>query len=240
MKKILILEDNETTVKAIKKMIQKVSVKCTVFSFNNLKDAYQCTLEKEIHLFIIDVILDTSQPGDSSGLKFVDRIRQIDKYSFVPVIIITSLEDSKMYTYEKLHCYSFVEKPFDPQKLQMLIEKCVHFPVQEKEDRTLYFRKEGVIFSVERKDIVYAETVNHVMHIYTVQNDLMKIPYITLKRFIEEADSPDFIQCSRQTVVNRAFIHNVDIPNRIIHLKNHYGDIEIGIMYKKSLKEMFC
>lgn len=240
VKKILILEDNNSVVNSIERMIQKIPVKSSVFSFNNLKDAYQCALEKDIHLFIVDIILGINKPGDASGLKFIEAIRQIEKYYFIPVIIITSLEDSKLYTYEKLHCYSFIEKPFDAMRLQELVEKCVQFPHQAKENKTLYFRKDGVIFAVGREDIVYAETVNHVMHIYTAQKDLMKIPYITLKRLMEDADSPDLIQCSRQTVVNKAFIHNVDIPNRMIHLKKNYGDIEIGIRYKKSLKEMFC
>lgn len=124
--------------------------------------------------------------------------------------------------------------------MKELVEKCLKFPYQKKERKTLYFRKDGVIFAVEREDIVYVETINHVMHIYTAQKDLMKIPYVTLKKLIEDADSPDIIQCSRQAAVNKAYIHNVDIPNRMIHLKKNYGDIEIGIRFKKSLKKMFC
>lgn len=34
-------------------------------------------------------------------------------------------------------------------------------------------------------------------------------------------------------------IRNVDITNRTIQLKHNFGELEIGMMYKKSLKEMF-
>ena len=93
--------------------------------------------------------------------------------------------------------------------------------------------------AVERDDIVYAESINHIMHIYTSNKDQMSIPYITLKKLIEEADSPNMIQCSRSTVVNKAYIHNIDFPNRMIQLKNNLGRVEIGIMYKKYLREKF-
>lgn len=166
VKKILILENNESAVRSIKNILQKISVKNVAYTFDNLRDAYQCVLEKDIHLFLVDIILDTRKPGDASGLKFIEAVRQIEKYLFIPIIVITSLEDSKLYTYEKLHCYSFIEKPFDISHLKELVEKCLKFPYQKKERKTLYFRKDGVIFAVEREDIVYVETINHVMHIY--------------------------------------------------------------------------
>ena len=62
---------------------------------------------------------------------------------------------------------------------------------------------------------------------------------VTIKKLLEDADSPDFIQCSRSTIVNRRYINNVDFSNRIIHLKDGMGRVDIGITFKNSLKEMF-
>ena len=223
----------------LQKIVAEIDIKQQVFSFFDIKDAYQCALEKRIDLFVIDIILDTSVPGDSSGLKFVDRIRQIEKYKFTPVIFVTSLEDAKLYTYERLHCYSFIEKPFEPQKLKALVRECLDFSNDIELKKTLYFRKDGIILAVDREDIVYAESINHIMNIHTKQGDILKIPYITLKRLLEEADSADIIQCSRNTIINKAYIANVDIPNQIIRLHGDFGKVEIGIMYKKQLKGMF-
>lgn len=239
MKKILLLEDNKNTLEYMKKIVQEVPVKNDIYAFDNLKDAYQCTLEKAVDLFVVDIILNTNKPGDSSGLKFVDSIRKIERYKFTPVIFVTSLEDSRLYTYEKLHCYSFMEKPFDAKRLRTLVEQCLKFPGNGTEEKTLYFRKDGIILAVDRDEIVYAESVNHIMNIYTTQKDHMTIPYITLKKLLQEADSRNMIQCSRSTVVNRAYVHNVDIPNRIIQLKDDFGSVEIGIMYKKYMREIF-
>ncbi len=239
MKKVLILEDNLVMNRYLQKIISEIDIKNQVFSFTILKDAYQCVLEKDIDLFIVDIILDTSLPGDSSGLKFVDRIRKIESYAFTPVIFVTSLEDAKLYTYEKLHCYSFMEKPFDVEKLKRLVKECLNFPGKEETRKTLYFRKEGIILSVDIEDIVYAESINHIMNIHTKRGDVLSIPYITLKKLIEDTDSIDFIQCSRSVIVNKNFVHNVDIPNQIIRLKEEFGSIEIGIRLKKQIKKIF-
>lgn len=239
MKKILILEDNKNTLRHLAAIVREADAKCEVIALDNIKDAYKCALERKIDLFIIDIILDTRRPGDSSGLRFVDSIRKINNYAFTPVLFVTSLEDSKLYAYEKLHCYNFVEKPFDTDKVRQMVAHCLKFPGFQEEDKTLYFRKDGIVLAVDRSDIVYAESVNHIMYIHTRRSDTLEIPYLTLKRLLDEADSPDIIQCSRSAIINKRFVHNVDMTNRIIQLRDNYGRVEIGLMYKKLLKEIF-
>lgn len=239
LKKILILEDNLAALEHMTNIVGELDAGNEIFAFDNVKDAYQCAVERTIDLFITDIILDTSCPGDASGLKFIENIRRIEHYNFTPVIFITSLEDARSYTYEYLHCYRFIEKPFDTEKVKQTVEQCLRFPSNNKSTKTLYFRKDGIILVAEREDIVYAESINHIMHMHTAQGDVLEIPYVTLKKLLEEIDSPDFIQCSRSTIVNRNFVRNVDIPNRFIQLKGNHGRIEIGSMFKKSVKECF-
>lgn len=239
MKKILILEDNLAAQRHLASIVGEIDGEKEVYAFDNTKDAYQCAMEKTVDLFLIDIILDTSRPGDVSGLKYAENIREVASYRFTPIIFITSLEDSKWYTYEKLHCYSFIEKPFDEEKVKQAVEQCLKFPTGGRENKTLFFRKEGIILAAEREDITYAESREHIMHIHTRQEDVLKIPYLTLKKFLEEVDHADFIQCSRNTVVNRAYIQNVDIPNRTIRLKGGFGMVEIGVMFRKQMKGYF-
>lgn len=238
-KKILILEDNPATLEHLTNIVREVDNHNAVYFFDNIKDAYQCAMEKTIDLFMIDIILDTSNPGDASGLKFVENIRRVEHYSFTPIIFVTSLEDARSYTYENLHCYSFIEKPFDVDRVKQMVEQCLRFPGKGNSSKTLYFRKDGIILAVEREDIVFAESIEHIMHIHTKQGDVLKIPYITIKKLLEEIDSLDIIQCSRNTVVNKNYILNVDIPNRMIKLKGNLGRVEIGVMFKKHVKECF-
>lgn len=237
MKKILILEDNPAILAHIARLVQELDRKEAVYPFDNVKDAYQCAIEKTIDLFIIDIILDTNKPGDASGLNFVENIRKINHYTFVPVIFVSSLEDAKLYTYENLHCYRFIEKPFDDSQLKQLVNQCLRFSETQNVTKTLYFRKNGIILAVEKDDIVYAESINHVMHIHTRRDDALSVPYITLKKLLEDIDDNGFIQCSRSAIINKKFIQNVDVSNGMIQLKDGYGSVEIGIRFKKNIKE---
>lgn len=212
--------------------------KTEVFPFDNAKDACQCALKSTIDLFIIDIMLEAHKSGDTSGLSFVEDIRRIKRYGFTPVIIVTALYDQKLITYEELHCYSFIEKPFDKDRLKGLIEEALAFPGTDSGTKTLKFRKDGIILAVERARIVYVESINHILNIHTT-NDVMRIPYKTIKDFFEEVDSNDFLQCSRSIVVNRRYVHNVDLVNRVIQFQEGMGRVDIGIMYKNQVKEMF-
>ncbi len=212
--------------------------KTEVFPFDNAKDACQCALKSTIDLFIIDIMLEAHKSGDTSGLSFVEDIRRIKRYGFTPVIIVTVLYDQKLITYEELHCYSFIEKPFDKDRLKGLIEEALAFPGTDSGTKTLKFRKDGIILAVERARIVYVESINHILNIHTT-NDVMRIPYKTIKDFLEEVDSNDFLQCSRSIVVNRRYVHNVDLVNRVIQFQEGMGRVDIGIMYKNQVKEMF-
>jgi len=239
LKKILILEDNPLALEHLSNIVCDLGANNVVYGYSNIRDAYQCAMERTIDLFLIDIILDMGRPGDASGLRFVENIRQVEYYNFTPIIFVTSLEDAKAYTYEKLHCYRFIEKPFDVEQVKRTIKQCLKFPGNMKETKTLYFRKDGIILAVERDDIVYAESMEHIMHIHTKQGDILKIPYITLKKLLDDLDSPDMLQCSRNTIVNRNYVHNVDIPNRMIQFKDDLGRAEIGIVFKKYVKECF-
>ena len=209
MKKVLILEDNVHTLACLEQIVKECDEGCTVYSLTNLKDARECMLEHKIDLFIVDIILDRNTKGDASGLKFAESIRSIGHYRFVPLIFITSLMDSKFISYDRFHCY-----------------------------RVVYFHKDGIILAIKLKEIIYAESTNHTLHIHTKKNDIIRIAYVTLKSFIQMVDDVEFVQCSRSTVVNLPYVKNIDMPNRIIQVYN--GDrIEIGSRFKDKMKDMF-
>lgn len=238
MKKVLILEDNPITVVYLKQIIDEMDIKIDIYSFDTVQDAYQCALEHHIDLFLVDVILDTKVPGDTSGLKFIENIRKVQSYVLAPVIVLTALEDSKMYTYEKLHCYSFVEKPFEPQQIKRLIGQCLSYYEKEmEEEKTLFFRKDGILFAVDAGEIVHVNIQKQTMHIHTNKDDTLSVPYMSLKKFLADASCDYFVQCSKSCAVNKRYIENIDYTNRYIGLKDNLGKVEIGMRYRSQLKD---
>ncbi len=240
MKKILILEDNPYTLAQLTKMAEEVAAEIQSYPCSTLAEAYAAALENTIDIFLVDVILDVNKPGDASGLDFVRRIREMKKYLFNPVIVITSLEDPRLYAYEQLHCYGYVEKPFHPERVKELITQCLAFPGAEEHRKMLHFRKEGIIYPIERETIAYAEGYKHGICIHTLDKNMLQVPYITIKHFVQIADSREFVQCSRGAVVNRKCVYSVDVANRYIILKNELGTVEIGITYRQKIKDLFA
>lgn len=239
MKKILILEDNFTTIEHLKALINEIDIKALIFAHANVAEGYKCALENNIDLFIIDIILDSKKPGDSSGLIFIDHIRRVESYAFTPVIFVTSLEDSRLYAYEELHCYRFFEKPFDSEELQAEIRHCLKFSDVRQKKKRLYFRKEGIVISIKQEEVVYAESRGAALQIYLNNGDSLTLPYISLKRFLEKVELEEFIQCSRSTIIALDYVDNIDFSNGIISLNRGRVKVEIGIMYKKRLREIF-
>lgn len=235
MKKVLIVEDNEIHGKTLIRLIKEIDYEIQLFYADNIEDAYRLSMENTINLFLVDIILNTETRGDISGLTFAQRIRGVSKYSFTPLIFITSLEDPKLHAYREIHCFGYIEKPFNPLEVKSLIIKAFEFPVFQDKEKNIFFRKDGVVYSVKCKDIVYIENIRRSIEVHTTKETLT-IPYKTCEKILEELDSDEFIQCSRYAIINKNFVKYVDYTNRFVRLHGVEDDIEIGISMKKRFK----
>lgn len=237
MKKILILEDNYKSAHTIEEALYKIDVELKVFLVQDIKEAYTAVMNNQIDAFIIDIVLDTKKPGDTSGVKFVQDIRKMNQYQFSPVIFVTSLEDPEYYAYRELHCYAYIEKPYDVIQIQNLVKEALRFQAQT-EEKVLYFRKDGILYPVNCKEVVFAESTNHKMCFHFANTTQLTIFYKTCKQFLEEAATSDFVQCNKGTVVNKSYVSNIDITNNVITMKDQ-SKISIGQAYKKRIVEVF-
>lgn len=235
IRKILIIEDNETHMDTLRKIIEDLPRNIQLYCASDAKEAFQLALEHQIHLFLIDIILNMQKPGDVSGLNFAREIREISKYKYTPLIFVTSLEDPKLYSYSQLHCFGYIEKPFSVTQVRDTILSALDFPVNDNDERSIYFRKDRIVHSVCVKDIVYIEISRRKIKIHCVYDEL-EIPYVTCEEILQKLDSNSFIQCSRYCIVNRKYIEQIDYTNRFIKLKHVDSPIEMGIIMKKAFK----
>lgn len=233
MKTILIVEDNaqnmETLVKIIKNLKEDVVIK-TAFS---QEEAIVQTMKNKIDLFMLDIMLNTSNPSDVSGMKFAEYIRSFDNYKYTPIIFVTALEDPELYAYSGLHCYYYIEKPYNAQKAAKVISDALKVPIVSVKPRSVFFRKDGILYKKEVSEIIYIENSRAGQTVYCTNGNL-KLPYKSNKVILEELSSDKFVQCSRYHIVNRDYIEKIDTVNRYLHLKNVKVQIEIGKAYKKK------
>ena len=235
-KNVLIIEDNKACMDALVEIVKECDSTSVIYCAENSAMAYKYAMEERIDLFLVDIVLDNNVLNDVSGIVFVDKIRKIDRYKFVPLIFVTSLEDHKMNAYQNLHCYKYIEKPFDFKKVKEIIAESLEYPVKdERNNKYLYYRKEGIVYSIEMEQIMYLEAVNRYLFVYT-SNEKIELPYKTCSSMIRELNTDIFLQCNRNVIVNREFIEYTDEINRCITLKNGIM-LEIGRIYKKKFLE---
>ena len=120
MKEVLILEDKSETRKVLAGLVKEVHSDAVIYEAADEKTAYDIAMKRTIDLFLVDIILHPQQHDDVSGGEFAQNIRKVDKYLFTPILIITSMYDPKMCMYSSVHCYQFIEKPFDFEKVNKM------------------------------------------------------------------------------------------------------------------------
>lgn len=233
IKNVLVVEDNEVHMKALEKLLSKISDINVIKAYNMAEACYMLSLY-EYSLFLIDIVLDKSKRGDLSGIHLVNYIRELSKYQFTPVIFITSLEDPKLSAFKELHCYDYIEKPFSEKQVVDVVEQALKFPVQRSNNEFLYLKKEGIIYSFDLTKVKYITVSRRGMEIHSV-DEVMHMPYASIDGIIKELGNDDFIQCNRNTVVNKRYIDTIDMTNKILRLKDEDEFISIGKMMKKEL-----
>ena len=119
---------------------------CNIFDTDNVSEAYRYAIEQDIDLFLIDIILDKQNRHDASGMIFAERMRQLDRYKYTPIIFITSLVDQGLNALHNIHCYNYIEKPFDIQKVQQNIIDALGAPSAEDREITSHFTKMAFCF----------------------------------------------------------------------------------------------
>ena len=231
-KEILIVEDKIQSALALEKIIKSECTGAKVFIADSLEKALTLSIINKVELMLVDVVLKPEEKNDISGIDFVMQIRQVDRYKFVPIIMVTSLEDPKLFSYEELHCYSFIEKPYDEMRIRKIIRDALEYRGEETEKKFV-FKSDGIIYTIDMSEIMYIETVGKKMTVHT-QRDEMQIPYIPIIKMIERLPA-EFVQCSRNCIVNSNYVEKIDLVNRIMQMKNNNIELEIGIRMKKNI-----
>ena len=236
MKTILVLEDNDNNREMLLKIIADLDMKIDLKETSNQKDALDVAMKYNVDLFLVDIILDSSIPGDVSGMTFAENIRMVQKYKYTPIIFVTALEDPGLHAYSDIHCYYYIEKPFDPVNASKMILEALKVPKEKADDHNVYFRKDGILYKKNISDIVYIENSRSGLVIYCTNGNL-KLSYRPNKLLMNDLHSGKFLRCNRYNIVNTDYIEEIDTVNRYIKMKNAGELLEIGIAFKKKFLE---
>ena len=236
MIRILVLEDNRDSLKALQMMIEKISPDIDVKPASSLEEAREALKEAKVpfHVFLLDINLKEDNTEDISGLTFATEVRGCRQYAFTPIVMITSLASLELQAYRELHCYQYIVKPYREEEIQKLIRK-VLFQTGEVSEPFVLVKKDGINYKLLCKDIIGIEAIPRGVDI-VLAKETMSVRYLTIKQLMEKLPKERFVQCHRMFVVNREHIEYADMVNGLIHMKNGM-EAEIGVTYKNKVKE---
>lgn len=236
-KKVLVLEDDPLISQMLAELVRSCDKTACIFQTADVAKAYQIAVSSDIELMLVDIMLDKYRPGDISGLNFVADIRNLDKYAFVPIIIVSALIDETFYSFYELHCYGFLEKPFSRENALRLIHDALRYRMERSEKEFVCFRQGCVICPVRISEIIFIEHKRRKMLIHTTK-DVIQIPYQTCRETLVELENSGFAICARGMVVNLAFVEAIDGLNQYIILKDGLGTLELGRGYIRKIKDV--
>ena len=119
---ILILDDDENTRRTLTDIFTEGGFE--ILEAPNVPEAINTVRAKRIDLAIVDIKMPIVD-----GYKFCEFLRNSEKHSHIPIIILTAAE--KRYGRGKAKRFkieAFVEKPFDPENLIAKVNKILSIP----------------------------------------------------------------------------------------------------------------
>lgn len=238
-KSVLIVEDSRPQLDMLAKLVLEVDPNVRICTAETLDEAYAALMRITIDVFIIDIILDTVKPGDTSGIQLVKRIREIEKYILAPVIFVTSMEDTTKYAYTDLNCLGYLEKPFSFDKVKELTRKALHHTTDKRRETSICFGKDRILYPVKISEILYVESVKKIVYVHKKDGQVLSFPYMTCQKILDKADTDCLFQCARGIIINKDYVVNIDISNKYITLDGVSDKIEIGGSFKKRVLEEF-
>lgn len=236
---VLIMDSNAEHVERVINLALEVTDNIEIYTADSLADAYRVLMEITIDIFIADIVLDMTQPGDTSGMRLIERMRKIQKYVLTPVIFTTAEKDPTLYAFTELNCLSYLTKPCSANEFKKAFEKALNYRTERDEESAVIYRRGGALYPLKVKNIIYIESSSHIMHVHMCHGKDVYVPYKTCNKFMVEADVDYLVQCSRSVVVNRNWVLGFDLTKNIIILKNNLGILDIGSTYRKKIKKEF-
>lgn len=231
---VMILEDDKSSLGALEKILSEYSEDICVHTASSYKEAKDL-LDTDIRygLFLLDVNLSGDNREDIGGILFAREVRGKLRYTFTPIVMVTSVGAMEMQAYRELHCYQYIMKPFQREQVIEVVEKVLEREKREK-PATVTVKKDGINYQVKCEDICYVEAVSRGITLH-MKEETLNVPYVSLKQILKKLPEDTFVQCHRMYVVNKQKVEYYDTVNRIVKLRDCEDTVEIGVTYKAEI-----
>jgi DNA-binding LytR/AlgR family response regulator len=233
MSTVLFVEDDKQQAAYFIKELRPIENGFQIIHAVNAVQAIDYAKKYEIDLFILDIELP-----DNSGLSMAEEIRKLPKYQFTWILFITGHKRFMTDAYKNIHCYDFITKPFEIDKVRSHVEnllnnRIVRQDIQEFQFLTIICR--DIFYKLKTEDILFIEVNQREckIHTYALMDTIKRL---TLKNIASQLPSTNFVQCHKSFIVNIDYIKTIEIIDKTwtISFKNYDMQVVVGNSFKKN------
>lgn len=236
MKKIVILEDDETIRNQLHDKVSSINSDIDIFATSSAKEAFKYLNDHEIGAFFLDI-----QVEDYSGLELAKKIRMEKKYQFTPIIFITAMLTRELEAFRQVHCYEYIIKPYTDEEIERVFRKILIDYMEDKQKdqiKKLALKFNGFTQLINMKDIIYVEYLSRKIIIIT-RDDVIEYIHQPLKKFKESLEGEFFLQIHQSIIINIEFIESIELSAQRIKMNRVNNKLPIGRSYLKIVGEKF-
>lgn len=236
-RKILILEDLDSSRAALVKMVNECASGLKIYDFPDVAGALECAMDNRIDLFLVDIVLKPKEPNDFSGITFARTIRENSNYASAEIVFITTLAGLEAEMLRTIHCFDYIEKPIMKTRVQKVVrDALLKIGGQSRNNEMVFLRKDRVTYPIAVKKIIYVESRRRTLYVYTAK-ETIDVPNLSLKKFLEKVQTADFLIPMKGIAVNVNHIRYVDKTNRYIKMHGIDTMIDIGMKMKDTFMQ---
>ncbi|AKN31520.1 LytTR family transcriptional regulator [Clostridium carboxidivorans P7] len=233
---ILVLEDCEIQRRSLVKILLQTGLNLKIFESDNTADSLKICEDVDINLFFVDIALN-----ESSGLDFALKLRNIEKYKLTWIIFLTTYMNYMIKAFKEVHCYDYILKPYDPEKIIEItntILKNIHRECELNKEKSVAFNSKGIDIIIATSDIIFLE-VNIKNCIIHTRIGKFEINRLALKKALEMIEEPFIIKSHRSFAININYITKIEkysVTSWNVYFKDYDSCAIIGLKYKQIIK----
>lgn len=134
MLKVLFVADDKTVASMVSEILLEEGFICSHAA--DVETGWAAMLSEDPHALLLDVWLH----GHQAGWDLLERVRQIEHFQSLPVVVLTQFPSKEMVDRARSHGAEFLAKPFTPEGLLDRLRKAIR-----REGHALRLRAHPVI-----------------------------------------------------------------------------------------------
>ncbi|PKM52333.1 MAG: DNA-binding response regulator [Firmicutes bacterium HGW-Firmicutes-7] len=225
---ILIVEDEVNIRDGLIEIVKSIDCSLTIYSTGYAEEALAIANSEKVDIFFLDI-----QLLDYTGYDLAKQIREVDAYKLTPIVFITGVYSKELEAYRKVHCYSFINKPFTDIEIKKVFQEIQHGLKVQEALKIIKFREKEFTYILNQAEIIYIEHKNRKLFIKTIYEEAT-FSYYSLAKLLKQL-SNDFKQCHKSYIVNSNYIKKIDRINNYLNVQQDDKLIPIGRKFKEEI-----